>query len=106
MAFFYPYETCDLTIVLDRENALADVDDVMVTLSQCGKRSININTGLDIDENSNTIVVSLTQSQTGRFCKGEVDVQVNILYETGERDTSEIASLTVLDQTYEAVMTE
>ena len=105
MPYFYEWETVDLIITLDEEDALVDYSDVIVSLNQWGFRSINKDASeLDIDVNSNTIMLHLSQRESGRFREGEALLQVNIYYDDAERDTSEMASIEVRNNLYKEVM--
>ena len=104
MVYFYAWETVDITITLDRENALVDCDDVVVSIGQIGSRVLHKSDELDIDENSNTIIMHLEQRETGKFVEGEANVQVNLYYSNGERDTSSKAVIYVRDNLYREAM--
>jgi len=104
MVYFYAWETVDITITLDRENALVDCDDVVVSIGQIGSRVLHKSDELDIDENSNTIIMHLEQRETGKFVEGEANVQVNLYYSNGERDTSAKAVIYVRDNLYREAM--
>lgn len=47
------------------------------------------------DGTDTTVLVPLTQEQTGSFCSGQVSVQVNWLTPDGYRDATNIKTITV-----------
>lgn len=100
MAYFYEWETVDVTISLDRENALVDVEKAVVSFGQIGGNVLSKSDDLELDTEANTITVHLNQDETGKLSEGETSVQINLYYDTGERDTSDKAYLFVRDNLY------
>ena len=111
MSSFYQWETVDLELVIEDDDGtpktgvLDGVRDVAVSLAQgCTRLDVHID-DLHIDAEASTIDLHLSQEEAGRFsAKEEVVVQVNILYENGERDVTEKGFVHVYDNLYRRVM--
>lgn len=106
MAHFYRFETVDIPIVLSPEGVLDGYKHIVVSLKQ---RNVQIDKNEDdigIDMENNTLNIHLSQAETSQFSKGKAEIQVNIYYETTERDTSAIANIEVLENLYKQVITD
>ena len=108
---FYIWETYPLTITVSDADAqhgdpspLVDVDSVVVSFRQ-GTKSVHLSGNrLSLDASDGTIGLELSQAETGKFVQGTVDVQVNLLYEDSERDTTAMGVLEARDNLYKKVM--
>lgn len=109
-AFFYIWETVDFPIKITSEDeqvkVLENVSNVVVSLKQ---GTININkdiadTDIALDIENDIINLHLSQKETGQFKKGELILQVNILYDDNERDTTAQVAIEALDNLYKKVM--
>lgn len=101
-AFFYVYETVEFPVQLSDPDALKGYHKVIVSISQKDVQ-------LDIDnaiifEDEGKLIFRLEQEDTALFKKGKVDVQVNIYYTNGERDTTEKGMISVFDNLYKEVI--
>ena len=101
---FYCWETYPLTITVRNEGALDDAAQIVVSFAQAGNHVDLTGDRLAVDAANGTIQLTLTQAETGIFAPGNVAVQVNVLYEDSERDTSGQATLTALDNVYRKEM--
>lgn len=109
-AFFYIYETVDfpiqITAVDGSKDILKDCKNLIVSLGQGSllleKDLSSPDIGLDID--NNIINLHLSQTDTCRFKQGEVIIQVNILYEDTERDTSAQGKIDALNNLHRKIM--
>ena len=107
MSGFYQWETVDLQIVIEDEEGnpkagvLDNVRDVVVSIAQnCSRIDLHIDE-LDIDAASSAINLHLSQEDAGSFSsKGSAQVQVNILYEGGERDVTVKGTVEVFGNLY------
>lgn len=95
MPFFYAWETIDFTIQLTREDGttgvLQDARNIIISFGQGNalieKDMTSGDVGFDVD--NDTINVRLSQEETGKFTPNHKAIcQINILYESSERDTS------------------
>lgn len=103
MAGFYIWETADLAITLS-EPVLVDYKEVIVSIAQTGTKPLHL-TDDDVQvTDESTITISLSQEQTGQFHEGAAKIQVNVLFESSERDTTAKGTLDVLDNLYKQVM--
>ena len=102
---FFQFETASLEIELDKDGWLAGTLDVVVSIVQ-GRTRLDLHKAdLTIDEEASTIVCYLSQEQAGAFDSSKgVAVQVNVLYEDGERDVSETGTVDVFANLYRQVM--
>ena len=105
MPFFYIYETVDFPIKITPASALEDYKHIVVSMGQKGKTLINKKDAeLGIDTQEGIINMHLSQEETGKFKVGEADLQVNILYNNTERDTSAMVMLDVRENLLKQVM--
>lgn len=110
LASFFIYETVNLPIHLTSKDGetgiLTNCKNVVISLKQKSlllekdKESADV----AIDAENDTINLYLSQEDTGRFKPGEASMQINILYEDKERDTSAQATILVLDNYHKEVM--
>lgn len=103
-AGFYQWETADLVIELDREGVLSDTKDVIVSIAQGAKHFDYHKDELLIDEEANAIGLHFSQEDAGELGASSAAVQVNILYNSGERDVSEVGTIGILSNLYKQVM--
>lgn len=109
--FFYIWETVDFDVKVTSdtlEKVLDGCRDVRISFGQnnyelVGKNLSTIDVQLDYEKD--IIRVHLSQEDTGLFTPGEVTVQVNILYEDTERDTSVQGIILAVNNLYRKVMT-
>lgn len=94
-AYFFVYETVDIPLLFEPDGALEGYKKIVVSLAQFGTTIIEKwQDELGIDVENNRINLSLSQEETAMFTGGKkcdpkiVDIQVNIYYETQERDTT------------------
>lgn len=107
---FYIYETVDLPIELYRKDGVKGILDglinVIISFKQ-GKvlleKDIN-SPDVGVDAENDIVNVHMSQEETGTFREGEVGLQINLLYESHERDTSCETLLTAFDNYHKAVM--
>lgn len=112
MAQFYVWETVDFPIQLLREDEstgiLTNCKNVIVSFEQQGilvEKDMS-SPDVSLDEENDIINVHLSQEETGQFRpKKDVNVQINILYEDTERDTSAEAIIKALRNLHREVMT-
>lgn len=95
MPFFYEWETVEFPIQLTRESGetgiLQNCRDVIISFEQGGvlieKNKNNGDVGIDVE--NDVINVRLNQNETGLFKANRKAIcQINILYESAERDAS------------------
>lgn len=109
-AYFYIYETVDFPIQLsteqDGEGILKDVKDLIVSLKQNRVEVEKDITSPDIalDVENDIINFHLTQEDTSQFKEGDVYIQVNILYDDEERDTSAKGKISAFDNLHKEIM--
>lgn len=109
---FYIFESETLTITLESEEGgvLEGYRDVCVNIEQGEAKVVKHADELGIDVENSTIAVTLSQEETARFSPGTsmkpgtAKLQVNILYEDGERDVSVQAAIEVRDNLLKEVM--
>lgn len=113
MASFYVWETVDFKLVLEKDGGgvFDGIKDVIVSFRQpTGGRKAMVEKDLKsgsliVDGAENSIIVHLGQEDTAVFkAAKDVLVQVNLLYENGERDTSVQESIEALSNLHEEVM--
>lgn len=106
MAGFYIWETKTLHLQLKPETALDGVKNVIVTLAQewAGTKVEKSTSDLVIKEDVGQINVHLTQEETGQFVPGKVRIQVNLLYNDSERDTTVQGVVEARDNLHRKVM--
>lgn len=100
MPFFYVWETVDFPIALTREDGgtgiMENCKDVIISLEQDGVllEKSRESPDVSIDTENDIINLHLSQEDTGCFKPGRgVIIQINILYEDTERDTSVQATI-------------
>ena len=111
MASFYVWETVDFEIELSRESGekvLEGCRNVIVSLEQKShllEKDLS-SPDIAIDTENDTIVIHLSQEETGKFKPSTTDVilQVNFLYENEERDTSTQTTIKALKNLHKKVM--
>lgn len=113
MASFYQWETKGFNLIIQgADNPLENWKQVVVSLGQNQKEVVVLNAikdgetdaGIEVIEAENTIAISLSQKQTGKFQKGKCDVQVNVLYFDRERDTTIEGVVDVRNNLHKKVM--
>ena len=113
MAKFYRYETVDIPLKFTPAGVLENYKHIVVSIKQENGTQIDKNEDeLDIDVNEDTITVSLNQEETGKFTGGNIEtpkkayIQVNIYYESTERDVSTLGTIDVYDNLYKKVIAD
>lgn len=107
MAKFYRYETSEILLKFTPTGVLDDYRHIVVSISQKGMVQIDKKENeLSIDTEENTIVVPLSQEETGKFAPRQAIIQVNIYYDNSERDVSTTGTIDVLDNLYEEVISD
>lgn len=102
---FYSWETADIAITLEKDGVLDGIKDVIVSFVQGATRVDFHADDLEIDVATNTLTAHFTQEQAGLFTGNrEAAVQVNVLYDDGERDVSARGKVAILPNLYEEVM--
>lgn len=101
---FYQFETADLVISLNKPNVLKDAQDVVVSIVQGSARLDYHIDDLELDTDTSQIGVHISQEDAGKFKNATAAVQVNVLYETGERDVSAQGSISIFTNLYKQVM--
>ena len=106
MAGFYIWETKTLHLQLIPETALDGFKDVIVTLAQEWSEAIVEKSTADlvIKEQEGQIDVGLSQEETAKFVPGKVRIQVNLLYNDSERDTTVQGVVEARDNLHRKVM--
>ena len=115
MTDFYVYETVDFSINLTSKTQIAileDVKDLVISFKQVIKNAYRNNRAfLEKNLSSDDIELDiensrLSQEDTSKFIpNNKVQVQINILYNNEERDTSVKGEIMALDNLHEEVMT-
>lgn len=105
-AGFYIYETKPLTLRFKPDGVLVNSKEIIVTILQGISGTLIEKTGEDLEINltDNTVTIHLSQEETARFQPGTAQVQVNILYEDRERDTTVQAQIGVYDNLHREIM--
>lgn len=106
--FFYAYETADITIVFKDPSVLEDYRSIIISIRhlKTGKQiDLDAEESCDIDVAGGTMILHLTQEQTGKFTEGYVELQINILYDDSERDVTAKNEIRVYDNLHKKVMT-
>ncbi len=111
MARFYKYETIDIPLKFTPTGVLNNYKHIVVSIIQNGIIQIDkTEDDLSIDINEDTITISLSQEETGKFSGGDENnpkmakIQVNIYYENKERDVSTVGIIDVYDNLYKKVI--
>lgn len=111
MQGFYQWETADIALVIEddegspKPGVLDNLEDVVVSIAQ-GARQVDWHMDeLGIDAAASTINLHLTQQKAGKF-SGDTPakVQVNILYDNGERDVTVRGTIDVFGNLYRQEM--
>ena len=107
---FYQYETDDMQLrIEDAEGqpaagVLDGLTGAVVTIAQgCVRAEWGIDE-LGLDSENSIINLHMAQEQSGMFMPGPAMVQVNLLYEDSERDTTTQAEVMVLQNLHRQVM--
>ena len=105
-AGFYIYETKPLTLRFKPDGVLVNSKEIIVTILQGISGTLIEKTGADLAINltDNTVTIHLSQEETASFQPGTAQVQVNILYEDRERDTTVQAQIGVYDNLHREIM--
>ena len=116
-AFFYIYETVDFPIQVVSDDGSTGILEgykvVIVSFGQNGKEIIAKDSSMSdvsVDVSTDTINVHLSQEDTALFKipktddSAPVEVQVNILYEDKERDTSAEGEIEARNNLHKKVM--
>lgn len=109
---FYQWETADLEIIIEDDDGnpkagvLDNLKDVVVSISQGpGKQEDWHLDELGIDAAASTVNLHLTQQKAGKFSgDAPAKVQVNILYNNGERDVTVKGTIDVFSNLYRKEM--
>ena len=113
MARFYRYETVDIPLIFTPSGVLEGYESIVVSVAQDGVIQIDKtseDTGLNIDTATDTITLSLSQEETGKFIGGDsnsprkAQIQVNIYYNNNERDVSTVGNIDVYNNLYDKVI--
>ena len=111
MARFYRYETVDIPLKFTPVGVLNDWKHIVVSIAQNGLVQINKSDNeLSINTEEDTITISLNQEETALFAGGRenspktADIQVNIYYNSTERDVSTTGSIEVYENLYEEII--
>ena len=111
MARFYRYETVDIPLQFTPTGVLEGYKHIIVSIAQNGMTQIDKNENdLAIDVYNDTITLSLTQEETAKFAGGQegaprkAKIQVNIYYNSTERDVSTVGEIDVYDNLYRKVI--
>lgn len=102
---FYVWETATFDLKLSSP-ILVDYNKIIVSIYQPSRTQLDLTLGdgsLAVKDAS-TIGVSLTQEQTSMFRPGLATLQLNVLFNSTERDVSSEATLHVYSNLYERVM--
>lgn len=105
--FFYTYETVDLPIVFQNKSVLNNYQKIMISLRHTAtmeQLDLDAAQYCDINTSTGTITLHLSQEHTGMFHKGTVELQVNIVYQNGERDVSKKVKIEVYDNLHKKVI--
>ena len=110
MAGFYIYETKPLKILLKRngekaEGILEDYKKIIVTIKQDGTVIEKTGNSVEADVEESTVSIYLSQQETAIFKPGSAQIQVNVLFEDTERDTSSQGIIHIMDNLHKEVMT-
>ena len=107
MAHFYRYETAGITLNFTPTAVLEDYEKIIVSLRQNGNIQIDKDESeLGIDVENGTILINLSQEETGKFeGNSKILVQVNIYYDDESRNVSTIGEIQVYDNLYKKVIT-
>lgn len=111
MAHFYTYETIAIPLTFTPDGVLEDYRHIIVSIKQYGITQIDkTEEELDINVSENTIGVRLSQEETSTFEGGTkenpktAEIQVNIYYNSTDRDVSTIKTIDVYDNLYKKVL--
>lgn len=102
---FYQYETASLHIELDAPGVLNDTADVVLSIQQGTVQVDYHKDALEIDADASTIDVEMSQEDAGKFSAARgCAVQVNILYNGGQRSVSAVGEISVFANLYGQVL--
>lgn len=111
MARFYRFETVDIPMKLTPVGVLENYSKIVVSIAQEGMVQINKDESqLGIDIENDIITMSLSQEETCLFDGGNMGnpkrayIQINIYYESTERDVSTTGTIDVYDNLYKEVI--
>lgn len=112
MARFYRYETVEIPLQFTPQGVLQNYRHIVVSIAQDGMVQINkTENEIVVDTEQDLIVLSLTQEETGKFASSgtsprQAKIQVNIYYESTERDVSTVGYIDVYDNLYKKVIAD
>lgn len=104
MVSIYRYETATLPLKFKPTGVLNDYKHIIVSIAQNGIQVDKDENDLTIDTTNDTITLSLTQEDTGKFKSQRAEIQVNIYYNNEERDVSTRGAVVFLDNLYKKVI--
>lgn len=112
MARFYRFETIEIPLKFTPTGVLNNYRHIIVSIEQNGIQINKNENELSIDTENDLITISLSQEETSKFYGGNLttpekaNIQVNIYYESTERDVSTIGTIDVYDNLYKEVITD
>lgn len=113
MAHFYTYETVEIPIKFTPAGVLGNYRHIIVSIVQDDIARIDKkDNDLSIDVVNDTVVVSLSQEETALFRGGNQNtpktahIQVNIYYDSTERDVSIIKDINIYNNLYKKVVND
>lgn len=109
--YFFIYETVDFPLHLSykdttiTEKVLDDYQKIIVSLKQGNILLEKTEEDLGIDPENDIVNIHLTQEETGKFRpNSQAQLQINILYESAERNVSYTVPINVWDNLHKAVI--
>lgn len=90
----YQFTTPLVSIEMPEDIPVASIDKLVVTLKQDAIKLCKSNSEVLLDSETNSVIVSLTQEETGAFRKGQMSVQLHFSVD-GEVMASDTAWITV-----------
>lgn len=109
-AEWFQWETVDLTVrLVDEEwepapEALEGVQDMVFTVAQ-GNKKLNVFLNeMVVDYTEGTVTIHFSQTMSGSLNPGHADVELNVLYEDGERDASYWGEVFINENLFKKVM--
>ena len=84
------YTTGSVTLIFEEEGVLEDIQHIRVTLEQDGFMLTKNDSEVVVSAEDNTVVVTLSQEETGQFKEAYVYIQVKIKYVSGQVIASKI----------------
>ena len=105
-AGFYIFETKPLTLKFKPDGVLVNSREIIVTILQGVSGAMVEKTGADLTINlaENAVELHMSQEETAKFQPGTALIQVNILYDDEERDTSVQGKMNVYDNLHREIM--